>query len=427
MWRHRRWAVCSVANLIAWRGNVWNQIGNATRHRDVAVEWGRKVLSATYAELASSGSFPNIDRKLATSIVKQASKVLTGQDKTHIALARTIVQAQEAASQLNTLPSGRQLLHKVLEYYTVDAEEHGGRFTYEDLTAIVIRGESLERFLQDWEAGMLACGSFVPDPQWLHSHFASQVRKAKKFEVDWNHYQHARTLPKPNDHSLSWLHEAAWRLVRREREERNRIAQTGGAARVNGAREDTPEDLWHESAVNRKKRVKAEKAAEKAKKEKAEEKAAKKQERLRAEYGKAGGKGEGKGQNRDSGKGGGGIPKEVFAEAKDKSACARDMCGTCTRKDCSFTHGVAPSESAKRLIAEWKKNGGHTKGDKGGKGGGGKGASGGKGSKEPTQRMLDLAKKAVAETGKKPECWYHKKWWMPLQGVPILAWPRQWR
>ncbi len=60
-----------------------------------------------------------------------------------------------------------------------------------------------------------------------------------------------------------------------------------------------------------------------------------------------------------------------------------------------------------------------TKGDKGGKGGGGKGASGGKGSKEPTQRMLDLAKKAVAETGKKPECWYHKNGGCPYKGCPF--------
>ena len=111
-------------------------------------------------------------------------------------------------------------------------------------------------------------------------------------------------------------------------------------------------------------------------------------------------------------------PEEVRTYAREKPACIWDLCGTCHRQNCSFPHGVTPSDAIKKVIAEWKQKSGKP-GKGGGKGHGAKGADGGKGSREPTQAMFDIVKKVVAETGKKPACKFHKDGGCPFKGCPF--------
>ena len=145
-----------MPNLIGWRGNVTTQVGNATRHGDKAVRWLDETLKAKSEDLTNSKEFPNIGRKLANCFIDLAKQVMRGTDKTHVSLARSLLQAQEVARQKGTLPKGRQLYQIILQYYRVDAEKHGGRFTYEDLSAITLKGDNIEKFLQDFDAGLLA-------------------------------------------------------------------------------------------------------------------------------------------------------------------------------------------------------------------------------------------------------------------------------
>ena len=402
----------SVANLIGWRGNVIAQVGNATRYGNQAVEWLRRSSSMTYEELAMSEEFTMMDRKLAAAFIELAEAILRGPDKTHVSLARSLLQAHEKATQANTLPTGRQLYQIITRYYRVDADKHGGRYTYEDLSCITLKGDNVEKFLQDWDAGLMACGAFEPDPKWVHSHFASEMRKSSRFTVEYQHYMRSRDMGNPDDHSYTWLYAAAWQLIEREREDKNRQAQVSGVARMNevsGGREEP----FIESKADKKKGLQAAKAEKKktAEKQKTED------ARL-AMLGKGGG---GKG-----GSGGKGdracqpcgrvkLPNSVWTWGKEAGACVLHLIGQCPNPTkCKFQHMDAPADIAAQ--AKSAKAAGKGGGGKGG-GGHGKGGNGAAGRAQPSQAMIDLAAKLKEKNGHVPACRWNKEGKCSLGGA----------
>ena len=187
-------------------------------------------------------------------------------------------------------------------------------------------------------------------------------------------------------------------MIEREREDKNRLAQINGVARLSEATGSRDEPFM-ESKADKKKRLQA------AKKEK------KQAEKLQADAEAAriamAGKNGGGGKNKGGGGKGGDrtcppcgkvkLPNAVWTWGKEAGACVLHLIGQCPNLGkCKFQHMDAPAD-----IAQQAKNAKAASKGGGGKGGGGKGG-GGAGKAQPSQGMIDLAAKLKEKHGHVP-------------------------
>ena len=260
----------------------------------------------------------------------------------------------------------------------------------------------MEKFLQDWDAGLMACGAFVPDPKWVHSHFATEMRKSSRFTVEYQHYMRSRDLGNREDHSYDWLYASAWQFIEREREDKNRQAQVNGVARVNEAKVPRDEPFI-ESKADKKKRLQAAKAMKKEERQAADAEEARLAMAGKGSPGKGGGK---KGDRSCQPCGRVKLPNEVWTWGKEAGACVLNLIGQCPNPGkCKFQHIDPPAGiAAQAKSAKAAGKGG------GGKGGGGRGnGSGGPGKGQPSQGMIDLAAKLKEKLGHVPVCKWNKE------------------
>ncbi len=238
----------------------------------------------------------------------------------------------------------------------------------------MLKGDNIVGFLQEWDAGLLACGDFKPDARWIHSHFRQELKKSSKLKVEFEHYQRAEYLPDNKDFSYEFLYSAAWRQVQREMQERNRQAQLQGNGRANQLT-GGGNDGFEQSQADKRREANQKRAA--AKKEKKE--AAQRALGAREQGGSGGPKPK---KHRD------GRPRgqDSAASGSDSNKCK--CCGKAghEKKDCKFKDYECNVCGKKGHLRTVCNSGGSPKPGKGtgqgtGKGGGKGDAKGGKGGK----------------------------------------------
>ena len=159
-------------------------------------------------ELGDPEQFETLDTKLLAAL----SRIARGD------LSRQILTYKEQQAALDKVVRGRQVLLMFEQYFRTN-EEAGALHSTEDLLKVVLHGNDLMTFIQNWDS-VIAGMKIVPEQHVLKDIFLRQIRGCHKIKYDLDTYERAKDGS--YDKSYEFLVQAVRDVLTRERLQSNR-------------------------------------------------------------------------------------------------------------------------------------------------------------------------------------------------------------
>ena len=159
-------------------------------------------------ELGDPEQFETLDTKLLAALSRIARRDLS----------RQILTYKEQQAALDKVVRGRQVL-LIFEQYFRTNEEAGALYSTEDLLKVVLHGNDLMTFIQNWDS-VIAGMKIVPERHVLKDIFLRQIRGCHKIKYDLDTYERAKDGS--YDKSYEFLVQAVRDVLTRERLQSNR-------------------------------------------------------------------------------------------------------------------------------------------------------------------------------------------------------------
>jgi hypothetical protein len=172
-----------------WKASVRTEITAAAGpgRCDAAFSWLLRVENASFNDLANSGHFESLDTKLAAALMKAQRGEL----------GRQITIKEQSMAKVGIRLKGRQMLKMVYEYHKLD-ESQGSVFSMENILAVHLVGDKLQKFLNDWNYILSGQGKPLSKAV-LKPLLLRELRKSPQLKEEIAHYD--RALPGTKDNS----------------------------------------------------------------------------------------------------------------------------------------------------------------------------------------------------------------------------------
>ena len=147
------------------------RICGATNWQDEVASWLMLIETLTYEELANRGEYPDVDAKVAVTLIELCTEEF-GRE-IHIEVERLRLEGLFMA--------GRQMLKKIYEQNATDVKA-GAIHTLEDLMNVRLDGDNLIKFQNDWNGAMGGQNQPRRDQDLLVLYLRA-IKKSKRMDI----------------------------------------------------------------------------------------------------------------------------------------------------------------------------------------------------------------------------------------------------
>ena len=135
-----------------WKASVRTEVTAAAGpgRSDAAFHWILTVDELSFKQLHETDEFESLDTKLAAALMKAQRGEL----------GRQITIKEQAMAKGGKRLKGRQMLKMVYEYHRLDETQHAV-YNFENILAVTLKGDKLQKFLNDWNSTLAGQGTSI--------------------------------------------------------------------------------------------------------------------------------------------------------------------------------------------------------------------------------------------------------------------------
>ena len=211
-----------------WKASVRTEVTAAAGpgRSDPAFHWILSVDELSFKQLYETDEFESLDTKLAAALMKAQRGEL----------GRQMTIKEQAMAKDGKRLKGRQMPKMLYDYHKLDETQHAV-YNFENILAVTLKGDKLQKFLNDWNSTLAGQGTSITK-KILKPLLLRELRKSPQLKEEIAHYDRAK--PNTEDNSYDYLYRALCRRIELNRQQQFRATLLAHQAKGDDLPPGTP-------------------------------------------------------------------------------------------------------------------------------------------------------------------------------------------